>query len=528
MKNKLFALAIILPSLAFTSGCSGASKKEEDPGYTKDTYQFKTLYKESTYRKLNIYNTEKPKENGYTTFRIDKDIGSNAFLKIDLETDVNLVGYIYYHNVDNPLQTNKEKFFVEASQTTYQTFLDSFRLGAFAKYNKILDKITLQSVDSTKEGTIKVKEIGISNRTYDPWKMLYISDDTSELGLSLSFGGAIQSYKRKDADVVEYITDDGFVKIDRDIDVDQVTVISEDVNFINVYDLGREVQLSYYWCVDETNGYYPTSDKKYPGVLRYNPIQCGSAGDIYPQIIDYQYSKDCLYIKAYGQDWFLENSIDPTYYEVTYTMRGNGLVVCDTKTTNFGQFTGLQDIPANGQEAPAFYVDQPLNYFYCETTDGIIFDENVSKDMTNTARTSLKENPSGDYYWYLNKKKVTNHWAAWVNENMFGIGLYNPMAENFDGCRYTHTTLYNDTNGQNNSVKASMYDELSSPHGYNPSCYVSNANYIGATLIAAPQDFIPLYMSYAIFAGDVEEMGEVFGALEETQELYHEQTWPNK
>lgn len=529
MKKTFIASLVILPSVLLSlPSCNNNKNKKEEERYTVENYKFRTLYKDSSLRTLDIYNPEKPDEGNFTTFRIDKDIDSSSFLRIELNSDVNIVGWIYYHNKNNPSQSNKEKFFMEANDKVYRTFLDSFRSGAFGRYDKILDKIEIKNVDSTKEGHVSVKEISISNRTYDPEYMMTIKDDTSELGLSLSFGGAIQSYKRFDANVVEYITDDGLVKIDRDIDVDQVEVIDEDVNFVNVYDLGREVQLSYYWGVNEKNGYVPTSPKKYQGDLVYNPIQCGSAGSISPQIIDYTYSKDSIWIKSYGQDWFLENSIDPTYFEVEYKMKGNGLVVCNTKTTNFSQFYGVDNLAPVGQEAPAFYVDQPFNYFYCETKDGIIFDENVSRDNSNFPRKSLKENPDGAYYWLLDKKTMLNNWAAWVNENMFGIGLYAPSSANFDGCRYTHTTEYNDPRGENNRVNAQFYDEMTSPHGYNPSCYVSNANYIGAHLVGAMTDFVPLEMSYAIFGGDVEEMQEEFGKLEKTKELYRDISWRSK
>lgn len=535
MKNKFQLLTLVLAVSALTSACTNkapdnSSSEPEAPRYTVENYVFKKIYGRSTERTLAKYNERAPRENGYTTFLINKDVGDAAFFRIEVESDVALIGHISYTNSENPSETNDEKFFIEKGQTVYRAFLDSFRMGAYGNFKKIINKVTLKNVDGTQEGHVTVKEISISNRKYDPNYLMYISDATAELGLSLSFGGAVQSFKRKDANLVEYLAPDGTVHLERDIDPDEVRVIDEDPNLINIFDLGREAQLSYYWYVDESNEYYPTTEKKYPGTLRYNPIQCGSAGDVYPQIVDYTYSKDRVWIKSYGQDWFLENQVDPTYYEVTFRMVGDdsGVVISDTKTTNFSEFIGVKKIPATGQEAPAFYVVQPFNYFYCETTEGIFFDDNLYSDTAGYPRkTSPKDNITGRHSAFIDTKIVPNKWMAWVNDQMFGVGLYHPTAAYYNACRYTHTTEYNDYGKSNCTVKASMYDEASSPHGYNPSAHVSNSDYMCPVIYASQLDFIPLEFSYAFFAGDVEEMQEIFDGMAEEKTFYRELAWPN-
>lgn len=498
------------------SADSSSLPDKETPSYTTDDYVFKTVYTDGEARTMAQYNAQDPTFNGVERYTINKTIGNDNYIKLELETNVNLVGTISYCDVTDPTKTHTEKFFIEKDTTEFKTFLDAFRAGAYGKFRKMVTEITLQNVDEESIGEVTLKSFSVSDRTYDPDYEMYIDDGTLRFGTSLSFGGCIKSIERIDADVVEYLDESNNIRIERDIDVDEVNVISDRVNLVNVYDLGREIQQSLYWQVTTANGYKPVGDNKYSDEVEpnYNPIQCGSATGVYPQIVDYSYKEDCLYVKAYGQDWFFENSVDATYYENWFYFGEDGVLLIDNKITNFTQFTGTDKFVASGQETPAFYCVQPLNYFYCETKQGTIMDNALSPIPTTKEnyKTSLNDNVTGAYHYELDAKYVPQAWCAFVNENLFGIGIYSPNANKFNASRgRTSTNLSEKANGE---VNSNIYQEDYSK--ITPSCYVNNYNYLNTSITVKMTDFIPLEFSYAIFAGEVDEMREAFNALQES------------
>lgn len=493
--------------------------EKETPLYTTDDYKFTTVYTNDETAQLEKYNNQDPTLNGVQSYTINKSIGNNNYIKLEVQTNVNLVGMISYCDISNPDRTNQEKFFIESGETEFKMFLDAFRSGAYGKFKKMVTAITLQNVDEDVVGEVWLKSFSISDRVYDPDYMMYLDDGTLRLGMSLSFGGAIKSIERIDADVVEYLDEDNNVRIERDVDTDEVNVISSSVNLVNIYDLGREIQQSLYWQVTSANGYNPVGDNKYSAETEpnYNPIQCGSATGVYPQIVDYSYTKNCLYIKAYGQDWFFENSVDATYYENWFYFGEDGVLLVDNRITNFTQFTGTDQYGAGGQETPAFYCVQPLNYFYCETKQGTIMDNMLSSipSTKNNYKTSYNDNVSGAYHYELDAKNVPQAWCAFVNSNMFGIGIYSPNADHFNASRGTTSTSILEK--ENTVVHDYMYKEDYSK--ITPSCYVSNYNYLNTSITIKMTDFVPLAFSYALFAGEVDEMRTAFNALQESGKM---------
>lgn len=531
--QKLSLALVILTSISAVgfSSCKNEpeSVEETKPLYTQENYTFTTVYTNGETRITGKYNAQDPTLNGVEKYTVNKAINDNNYIKIELETNVDLVGTITYCNVDDPTQSNKEKFFIEKNSTEFKTFLDAFRGGAYGAYKKLVTEITLQNVDETTEGTVNFKSLSVSDRSYDPEYMMFIDDGTLRLGTSLSFGGCIKSIERIDADVVEYLDSDNNIRIERDTDTDEVNVISDAVNLVNVYDLGREIQQSLYWTVKQENGYYPKGDNKYSDETEphYNPIQCGSAGGIYPQIVDYSYTEDCIYVKAYGQDWFFENSVDATYYENWFYFGEDGVLIVDNKITNFTQFTGTDKFAAIGQETPAFYCVQPLNYFYCETKQGTIMDNALSSIPTTKEnyKTSLNDNVSGAYHYELDTKYVPQQWCAFVNSNLFGIGIYTPNADKFNASRGKTSTSFDEKD--NTLVNDYMYKEDYSK--ITPSCYVSNYNYINTSITVKMTDFIPLEFSYAIFAGEVDEMRTAFNNLQESGKMVRKElSWATR
>lgn len=496
------------------------SSEGAKPNYTAESYDFTTVFIDGDRKNMRAYNDDVPEENGNVVYDVYSNLGNKNYLKLELETDVNLVGYLHYYSNKDASVTNTEKFFVEAGSTEFTTFLDAFRVGAYGAFEKTLATVTFKSVDSTKEGSFTLKSIGISDRSINTNEDLRISDGKTVLGTSGFYGGCISYLEGLDQDIYEYMDSDGNICIDRDVDPDSVHKVSRDsVNLVNICDLGREIQPSYYSAVGPANGYDPEFEPGdvYQGLTGgkavYNPIQCGDYGGHTPQIIDYDYQSDYLYIKMKAQEWFFLSNIQANgYIEVTYYFK-DGAAIVDNRYTDFSEFIGEWDIGLHMQETPATYFVYPLNYFYCETKQGKIFDPNCSaQNGRSQEKTSLKATVSGEYFYSVSGKMVTDGWCAFVNENKFGVGIYMPNADRYIASRGEITTNY--FNGDQNTRYYPEYFTFDQSEII-PSYATFNYSYINPSIIRKMVDFVPLEYSYALYIGSTEEMSSVFSGFKE-------------
>ena len=514
--------------------------------YTTENYKFTTIFVDGTEKELPQYNAQNPQENEFVTYEVNSNIKDKNYLKLVLETNVDLVGYIHYENNEDASVTNKEKFFISADSKQFCTFLDAFRVGARGAFNKTILSISFQNVDSTKIGTFKLISAGISNRKINTVEEWYISDGSSTLGTSPYYGGCITYYEKLEEDVYEYMDSDGNICIDKDVDPDFVQQVgSAKVNLVNIYDLGREIQPSYYLNVTEKNGYEPNYDPEdkdsyYQGITEtgkpiYNPIQCGDFGGHTPQIIDYEYASDKLYVKMKGQEWFFYTNIQANgYMEVTYYFdEDTGALLVDNVYTDFSQFSGVEDVSISMQETPATYFAYPLNYFYCETKQGVIFDSEVGEQNGRTEIKASKTHVVGsDYYYALNGKMVNGGWCAFVNENKWGVGICLPNADRYIASRGRKSNSYfNEEANRKYHEGYFSFDESQLV----PSYSTINYNYINPGIQRKMIDFVPLEYSYALFIGDTTQMKQVFTDLQENKILTNtsltktdESVWPKK
>ena len=422
-------------------------------------------------------------------------------------TDVNLVGYIRYEAADGSGKTNAEKIFIEKGNTSFSTFLDAFRVGAKGDFEKRLLSIELQNVANT-VGKVTVKEIEATDRAYVQTQTLFIQDTHLKIGARLGAGGALTHIEKLNDNVVEYIDRDGVVRIENGIDKTAVKMVTDEVNLVNIYDWGREIQQSYYIPADESNGYAPTEEIKWQySSLFYNPVQAGSAGDKQSQIIDYKVDNNTIWVKTRATEWFFDNTLSDSYMENIYTLI-DGVLLVSNRFVNFSGFTGTDALPACGQEMPAIYIVHPLNYFYCETIHGTIKDSNVKTTVTKK-KIGLNHSVDGDYYYVLDGYDVPEGWVAYVNDKEFGVGVYMPNAARYIASRNgTPSNYSNDVNAQFGPVHDLMNVR------YCPSAYVFNYGYLCPQGELTIKEYTPLEYTYAICVGEVAEMRSYFKQIE--------------
>ena len=273
------------------------------------------------------------------------NILDNNYLRILYTTTENIEGEISYVKTGNT-KVYKEPFYLEKGQTMFYSFLDAFRNSALGNFNKTITEIKFKNVG---HNTAKFNLIGVSinSRVYYRNDTYYIGDDMIRVGVSMRYGGSIVSVQNISTEtgynIQEYVTKDYQIKIrSADNNPDQINnVIKTHPNLANTFDLGREIQQSYYIGVGASNGY---TQYQYNGAYRdYNPVQAGDQKYNESKVVDFKIERDetenisSIYVKTMACDWAANNSLTKSYMENTYTV-SDGLVFVNNRFTDFSNF----------------------------------------------------------------------------------------------------------------------------------------------------------------------------------------------
>jgi len=189
-------------------------------------------------------------------------------------------------------------------------------------------------------------------------------------------------------------------------------------NIINLYDEGRCIQQSYYAgsLIDRSSDGQSSSWSPW----RWNPIQVGDAFGNRAEIVDYKKSQDTLYVKCIPMLWDMNNKPAEAEMEQWTILKDNVLKVRNRLTCH-----RTDDIYGEGiscaQELPAVYPISALNNLYAYTGTNPFMDEDLEElDVVN-----LSSGFWGKYY------SLNEHWMAFVDDNNWGMAVYNPMCNEF-------------------------------------------------------------------------------------------------
>lgn len=371
--------------------------------------QGRTVYTGSEEKKLSA--------NESAEYVIEKEIGEDKYMTIEIETDVDLVGEMAYSSTDDMSKTTTEPFYIEAGEEVFRTFLDVYRKKGKIK-PKLFKSITLKNV-SGEEGNVILKKVSFTDRDMEAEyedAEVFLEDDKIKIGIDLDWGGAIFYVERKNFGVKQIVDAEGYGSIiTGDVPAGTTLVFEDGINLINTYDPGRLIQQSYYGMV-----YDPVT------TLSYNPVQGGN-GYGASQLVDYRVSEGEVYIKCRPNDWN-KNETTCSYMENWYTLE-DGVVRVRNRFTDFSGY----DHSANDaiQEVPACYPIYPLNKFVCYQGDEPFRNKPLYEDENLTFWVG------GGYHGF----NVTESWTAWVSEENFGIGIYTPSVTSASAGRHTGTTF---------------------------------------------------------------------------------------
>lgn len=483
-------------------------------------YHSNDYYDVQEYEFTNVYtssNADSIASGASKTYSLNNtQISTNNYINIRYKSSENLKGTLNYYDMTNSKNVS-EVIFLEASSypIDFNIFLDSFRRGSVGSTNKRLTSVVLTNVgDATSNTTIY--SVGYCNRTYSRSDVLYISDSSIELGVSLQFAGAITSVKNLDQKIQEYVDTNYVVKI-RGSDKhsgDVNNVIRNNPNLINVHDVGREVQQSWYMNLDSEQGY--TRGYYNGNYINYNPVQAGDQNNNESQIIDYKITYDAnnaakvksIWVKTKALDWSKNNELTTSYMENTYSVN-DGLIKVTNRFIDFGGWINYEtnagfpqgDYNTNGhtflyredaplaatQELPAFYTSHALDYFGTYLTDNqgssngkLIFDKYLGWNIGTTpieynnsnvdgrrlvaegsyeGETTYRMETAGGHYEF---RKHTEDWLGFFNEDHFGIALYMPANEYNTDANDRHVFaagMYNSDHQASNTKNRQYLDE---------------------------------------------------------------------
>jgi hypothetical protein len=179
-------------------------------------------------------------------------------------------------------------------------------------------------------------------------------------------------------------------------------------NLLNHFDHGRLVQQSYYGNKDGSLwGKNP---------WRWNPVQGGGYKGKPATVLELKSDAATLYAKTRPRHWATEADLADVTMEEWITLTGRVAHVRFKMS-----YTGSETHVKTAQEIPAFFTEPDLSTLVLYAGD---------KPWTGDAVQSTQPG------WPNEGRKITEHWAAFVDTNNFGIGAYVPIAKTLTCYRY--------------------------------------------------------------------------------------------
>ena len=542
--KKLAALLALLMSLSCLTACDFSEMINKLTG--KETSSEEQLDAEGFVEVLGAQDTVTLKANESKTYAVNKNIAGKEYIKLVLDTDVRLVGQFQYHDVNDEKKIVTEDFFIEDAdgETEFKQFFDAFRLNGHGQFDKQLLSIKLINKGDT-EGKVTLKRAAVSARKIDDYEReVYVTQGEIKVGADLATGGTLTYLERmtyNGQSVDEIISQNDEVEIGVNAKAEAKEHLSSSVNLINIYDAGRQFQQSYYANVGGIMGDTPEEMKKYGwsatkhpddyganGYNRalcktadsagyywpYNPVQGGDVNSNPSQIIDYEVTKNQIYVKVRAMDWakgdngsgldgtVLGGVTTKSYMENWYTIKG-GMVYVRNRFVDWNGFEGLEKVPVHSNELPAAYVVHPLHNYVCYTG---------SDDTWTGELTTIPDLGPWNVKAHANHQPV-EEWFAWVNDENFGVGVYVPNTDVFASGR-SHVSTHKLYTGNSNADKSPLvgkyrYNKPLNTSDYT-SCYTTNTSYTAPVVNWTMKSYVPMEYTYVISVDYVGVMRQQF------------------
>jgi hypothetical protein len=179
-------------------------------------------------------------------------------------------------------------------------------------------------------------------------------------------------------------------------------------NLLNHLDHGRLVQQSYYGDPDGSRW-----DKQ---PWRWNPVQGGDWQGRASELLESRADENALYAKVQPRHWASGEKLTDVVMEERIDLQGRVAHVVFTMT-----YRGEKRHGRTSQEVPAFFAEPEFSTL--ALYDG-------PQPWTGGALNRTKPG------WPNETRRMTEHWAAYLDERNFGVGAYVPIADHLTCYRY--------------------------------------------------------------------------------------------
>ena len=227
---------------------------------------------------------------------------------------------------------------------------------------------------------------------------------------------------KRDSEKMAYL-DNGIIKIGVDLDrggsIGFLADVNKGGNVVNVHDLGRWIGQSFY-SGPKPFGTPHRDWEKWP----WNPV---SAGDVFgnpSKLIEKKNDGKTLYIKSVPMQWALKNVPGDCQLETWITLEGRTARVRNRLTNERKDRT---QYAAMDQELPAVYTMGKLHRLMTYTGDSP-FANGPLKEIPKIPAKGTK--PQWTTFF------ATEHWAALVDDDDWGLGVIHPDVVRFVGGFY--------------------------------------------------------------------------------------------
>lgn len=227
---------------------------------------------------------------------------------------------------------------------------------------------------------------------------------------------------QKQAPALAYL-DNGIIRVGADLDrggsIGFLSDVNKGGNVVNVHDLGRWIGQSYYSGPKPFGTAHPDW-KDWP----WNPV---SAGDVYgnpSKLLVQKNDGKTLYIKSVPRQWALKNVPGDCQFETWITLEGRSVHVRNRLTNERPDHA---QYPAMDQELPAVYTIGKLHRLMTYTGD---------RPFTNGPLSEIPKIPAQGNRPQWTTFFATEHWAALVDDDDWGLGVIHPDVVRFIGGFY--------------------------------------------------------------------------------------------
>lgn len=205
-----------------------------------------------------------------------------------------------------------------------------------------------------------------------------------------------------------------------------------DRNIVNIYDEGRYIQQSYYAGKRVDRRHEGQSPSWSP--WQWNPIQGGNHARKGARILKCEQTDSTLYVSCVPMLWDMDNHEGEAIMEQWTSIDGNTIKVRNRLTCHRTDSIYGNKAVKNDQEIPAIYPISSLKNLY-----GYFGDKPFKNDkLDNPEVVEIKMDVPGSFWGKY--PKVPEKWMAFVDDNMWGMGVFSPNAERFIVYRYTSMT----------------------------------------------------------------------------------------